>query len=241
MKNKITFSIILMLLCFNLYAQTNGSSPAVKLDQNAQVRDADGLEYPYAVWYKLFQSGKYGMKLVDKNNPQAPIFVMYELSAQEIERRNERMSKPRESGSFKDGDEFVAFSFRDTENVKFKAEELKGKVIVLNFWFINCPPCRQEIPDLNDLVAAYKDRNDVVFIAIGLDPWADVNEFIKKTPFNYHLVTDGRYYSDKYKVKSYPTHVVVDKTGKVIFNSTGLAVNTIYWVKKSIDTSIGLE
>jgi len=55
---------------------------------------------------------------------------------------------------------------------------LKGKVVLLNFWFINCPPCRMEMPDLNELKNEYKDQ-EVVFIGITFDQPNQINEFFK--------------------------------------------------------------
>jgi len=243
MKIFLSFYFASLAFSFSSIAQTNQSEPTkitYKLDQNAQVRGANGMEYPYMIWKKLMQTGKFGVELVDKTNPDAPIFLIYELTEEEISARNDRMAKPIESGSFKDGDEFKPFNFRDKENKKFKTEDLAGKVIVLNFWFINCPPCRQEIPDLNDLVEQYKEK-DVVFIALALDSWTDIDNFLIKTPFNYHILPDSRFFATKYGVKSYPTHVVINKSNKVIFQTTGLGMNTIYWVKKSIDQALTVQ
>jgi hypothetical protein len=54
-------------------------------------------------------------------------------------------------------------------------------------------------------------------------------------PFNYTIIHEGRYLSDKYGIKSYPTHVIVDTEGKVYFHTSGLATNTVFWLKKTID------
>jgi thiol-disulfide isomerase/thioredoxin len=242
MKNRPIF-FILLFLSTNLFAQNQTpkvlpKKSNVKLDQNAQVRDASGMEYPYAVWQKLSSTGKYSFKLVDSKNPEKPIFMIFQLSPQEIEARRERMPRPMASNAFKDGDDFKYFNFRDADNQKFKVEDLKGKVLVVNFWFINCPPCRAEIPDLNELVEEYKDNKDVIFVAIGLDPWFELKEYLKKQPFNYHLVTDGSYYAKDNNVNSYPTNVVVDKNGKVAFQSMGGSQATGLWIKKSIDKAL---
>lgn len=237
---RFTFSLIILFLFAISFAnaQNTANRPIYRLDQNAQVRDASGQEYDYATWRKLAQTGKYEFKLIDKKNPAAPIYLIYALSLQEIESRLERMPKPMDSGSFNEGDTFKYFSFRDTENVKFKKEDLIGKVLVVNFWFINCPPCRQEIPELNELVKSYKDNNKVVFIAVGLDQWVDVKEFIAKVPFNYHLVTDGRSISDSYGVNGYPTNIVVDTQGKIAFQSKGGSLANPLWMRRAIDKSL---
>lgn len=242
---RIIFSFALAILLLSFSARAQNSQPSssqvvIKLDENAIVKGTNGVEYPYNIWIALMRTGKYSAKLVDGTNPKAPVFSIFELTEEQLKARNERAPKPRESGSFKDGDEFKPFNFRDFANNKFKAEDLTGKVIVLNFWFINCGPCRQEIPDLNELVEAFKDK-EVIFIALALDSWSEIDEFLDKTSFNYHILPDSRYTAARYKVNTYPTHVVIDKSSKVTFQTSGLGGNTIYWVKKSIDQALAVQ
>lgn len=241
---KKLFPLILLIFSINLLqAQSLPTTvkQTIKLDEKSKVRDASGMEYPYAVWKNLSATGKYSFKLIDGKNPDAAIFMMYELSPQEIEARKERMPRPMASNAFKDGDDFKYFTFRDTENQKFKVEDLKGKVLVVNFWFINCPPCRAEIPDLNELVEEYKDNKDVIFVAVGLDPWIELKDFLTEHPFKYRLVTDGRYYAAEKNVNNYPTNVVIDRNGKVAFQSMGGSMAIGIWIKKSVDAALAQQ
>ena len=66
------------------------------------------------------------------------------------------MPKPNESKYFTTGKSFGKFKTTDMNGNKINTQDLKGKTIVMNFWFINCPPCRTEIPHLNKLVDKYK-------------------------------------------------------------------------------------
>jgi len=95
-----------------------------------------------------------------------------------------------------------------------------------------------EIPELNQLYAKYKDNKDVIFLAIALDDKYDLKKFLQTNPFNYNIVADGKYYSDKYDVHSFPTHLIVGKDGLVKFHTTGLASNTVYWVEKTISEQL---
>jgi peroxiredoxin len=91
---------------------------------------------------------------------------------------------------------------------------LKGKVVVLNFWFIACSPCRIEIPGLNKLVEEYKD-NEVVFLALANDEADALNSFLKKTKFEYDVVPNAMDIAKQYNVSGFPTHVIIGKDGLV--------------------------
>ncbi len=111
---------------------------------------------------------------------------------------------------------------------------MKGKIVVFNFWFINCPPCKREIPELNKLVEKYKDKNDVVFIAVALDEKSDLKDFLKTTPFNYTIVDAGRWIAAEIGINTFPTNVVVDQNGIVQFHATGYSLSLPSWIDKTI-------
>jgi peroxiredoxin len=108
---------------------------------------------------------------------------------------------------------------------------LKGKILILNLWFINCPNCIQEIKLLNEVVDAYKDNKDVVFIGLASNTKADLQKFLTKNPFKYQIIPsagtftlfkfgepkkNGEYYL------GYPTHVVIDKEGRIVLKIEGV-------------------
>lgn len=104
---------------------------------------------------------------------------------------------------------------------KISSKEYKGKVIVLNFWFTGCGPCKQEIPELNELVKKYKNKN-VVFLACALDDDTQLlKKYLKQNPFNYEIIPDARKIVEKYKVSIYPTHIIVNKDGEIVTRIIG--------------------
>jgi thiol-disulfide isomerase/thioredoxin len=103
---------------------------------------------------------------------------------------------------------------------KLDLEKLKGKVVVLNFWFIGCAPCRVEIPGLNTLVEEYRDK-DVVFIAFALDKAPKLKEFLQEKPFNYQIVPEGNELASAYGVKVFPTHIIINPQGQIEYFLTG--------------------
>lgn len=222
-----------MLLSFTAMAQT---TTRMVLDKNSVVRDSDGGIIPYDIWTKLMQTSQYEIR-PGQNGEFSILQLSPEQAARNAERRKAamvNMPKPRPSDAFKEGEKFKGDRFTSINKVKFDLKQDPGKVYVFNFWFINCPPCKKEIPELNELVKRYEANKDVVFIGVALDGAYDLKNFLKEMPFNYHIVPDGRYYSDKYGVKGYPTHLIVGKDGLIKFSTVGLATNTIHWVDKVI-------
>lgn len=90
-------------------------------------------------------------------------------------------------------------------------EDFKGKVLVINFWYINCGPCIIEMPYLNNLVDKYKDE-DIQFLALSFDSLPDINDFLKRTDFIYEHGSIPRSFMYDFTPVS-PGHFVVDEQG----------------------------
>ena len=93
----------------------------------------------------------------------------------------------------------------------------RGKVVVLNFWFIGCPVCRAMKPQLNEFKARFGDRDDVVFLAVTGDPEGRVKEYLKKEPFDYLQATDSADALASFKHVVYPKNIVISKTGEIVY------------------------
>ena len=228
---RFLFLFVSALFSFSLSAQT--------INDNSVVKDSSGAIYPAAVWRMLLMKGDYGLKAEDKTNPQTA-FLLVRLSPEEKEARMAKLPPPRECRYFKTGQKFNLGKVRDLKGQKIDLKENNNKITVVNFWFINCAPCRREIPDLNELVARYAS-DSIRFVAVALDGKSEIEEFLTQLPFNYQIVDDGRFLATRYGIQSYPTHVVVDQEGKVYFHTTGLSPNTVYYLEKSIKELIQKE
>jgi peroxiredoxin len=101
-----------------------------------------------------------------------------------------------------------------------KLADLKGKVVVLNFWFVNCAPCRAEMPGLNKLVDGLRGQ-DVVFLGVATDPAEPIRDFLKKFSFKYEIVPEGTAAANAFGVSVYPTHILIDKAGNIAHFLTG--------------------
>ncbi len=97
-------------------------------------------------------------------------------------------------------------------------ENLKGKVVVINFWGIWCYWCVQEMPDVQKLYEKYRDVPDVVILTINNDPNPDdVPIWMKKMKYDFTVLLDDGYVASKANVSSFPTTWFIDKNGQIAF------------------------
>jgi peroxiredoxin len=112
------------------------------------------------------------------------------------------------------------FEVKTLDGESLRLADLKGKVVVLNFWYVGCAPCQVEIPGLNKLVEEFKSE-EVVFVGFALDDEGRLHEFLKTNPFKYKIVAKSSSIAKGYGVSVYPTHILINKQGQIEFTMTG--------------------
>lgn len=117
---------------------------------------------------------------------------------------------------------------------KIDTKKIIGDVIVYNFWFTNCGPCKAEIPKLNELKQKYNGKN-IHFISIALDPEYKIIPFLKTFPFEYEIIPEGRWISEMFNVNSYPTNIIVDKNGIIQFYDIGYKTDIVDRMASTLD------
>jgi peroxiredoxin len=110
----------------------------------------------------------------------------------------------------------------------------KGKIVVINFWFIACKPCNMEMPELNKLVEKYKG-SDVEFLAIALDDPSQLKSFLKKTDFDYQVLSISDKDVAPLNITGYPTHLILNRDGKIVYKSMGYSPGSIEALEKAIE------
>jgi len=101
-------------------------------------------------------------------------------------------------------------------------DDLKGKVVLVNFWATWCPPCRAEVPELIALQKKLGDKLQIIGVSED-DSADDVHEYIKKMGINYPVVMSTSQIVEAYGgVAALPTTFVVDTEGKVVQRHLGL-------------------
>jgi thiol-disulfide isomerase/thioredoxin len=121
------------------------------------------------------------------------------------------------------------FALKDLSGNMISLDDLKGKVVVVDFWATWCGPCKASFPGMQQALNKYKNDPDVKFVFI--DTWESkkseemqkkAGEFITKNKYDFQVLLDTE---DKmvtnYAVESIPTKFVIDPQSKIRFKSIG--------------------
>lgn len=136
------------------------------------------------------------------------------------------------------GEPIKSFKTTSLFGEDISSNKLKGKVIVINFWFIACPPCQKEIPDLNKIVDQYKDRDDIVFLGFATDTEKRLGTYLSQSQFKYKIIPESLPIAEDFLVGAYPTNIIVDKSGIVTYAHTGLGDDTIRNIQEAIKKAL---
>lgn len=121
------------------------------------------------------------------------------------------------------------FLLRDISGKIVSTADWKGKVVILNFWATWCPPCREEIPELVQLQAKYKDKLEIVGVSEDDDDLEKVEKFAQQHGMNYPIVmATPELIADYGGVPALPTSFLIDPQGRVMQKHTGLYEYEVY-------------
>jgi cytochrome c biogenesis protein CcmG, thiol:disulfide interchange protein DsbE len=113
------------------------------------------------------------------------------------------------------------FSLPDLQDAQIKLSGVKGKAVVLNFWSINCGPCVEEIPLLEQMGGLRPEELVVVAVNLG-DPKNSIESFVKSNKITYTVLQDGDgSISNLYHVSAYPVTYFIDRDGIIQAVHTG--------------------
>jgi peroxiredoxin len=118
------------------------------------------------------------------------------------------------------------FTLTDLHGNPWHLRELKGKVVLVNFWATWCPPCRKEMPDLQALYDKYQEQGFVVLSISDEEP-AKVQPFITERKITYPVLLDpGRKVNEEFQVEGIPKSFVYDREGKLVAQSMDMRTRT---------------
>jgi thiol-disulfide isomerase/thioredoxin len=130
--------------------------------------------------------------------------------------------------------ELNTFSFRNEKGATLSTANLKGKVVFINFWATWCPPCRAEMPSLNDLYNQLKRDDRFVFLFLNKDDDpAKAAAYFHSNGYAMPLTTSEGNVPPEIYSGTLPTTVVFNKEGKMMYKHEGLAMyNTTEFINQ---------
>ncbi len=167
-----------------------------------------------------------GRMFADANNVVRVVLYRESSPAEKAQRESFLASIEAMKPGFFKGTYAKPFSITAMDGTVYTNESLKGKVVVVNFWFIGCAPCEEEMPVLNKLVEKYKNQ-EVVFLGVSFNKKAALETFLETKDFDYQIIPEGISLINDYKVISYPDHLVIDKQS-VIQHKGGMGKDRVF-------------
>jgi cytochrome c biogenesis protein CcmG, thiol:disulfide interchange protein DsbE len=126
------------------------------------------------------------------------------------------------------GDVAQEFSEPDLQERTIILKAYRGKVVILNFWATWCPPCKMEIPLLEELETTHRGQLEVIGASVFCS-YSDTQNFCKDYGINYPVIFGSYDLMFKYgKVRAIPTTFLISKKGIISFKVVGYRTKEQY-------------
>ena len=141
---------------------------------------------------------------------------------------NSTLSVPSEQ--FENSDSIMRYSLRSLNDSTTFDLETSNKIIILDFWFVNCQPCRSLMPHFKELAESYNYDKNIVFLSLNdgsIDSYSKASQLINS------LYTDKKpfYYDEKGNftkflgVTGHPQIMIINKKGKIAYRRRGFSID----------------
>jgi len=134
------------------------------------------------------------------------------------------------------GERAPPFRIKDIDGMEFATDDLRGKVIALNFFATWCGACMKELPHLEKLWDQYRDRKDFALVVIGREETNDsLAAFKQKRGFSFPMAADrARSVYSLYAKEFIPRTYLISRDGTIVFESTGFTQEELATLKDKV-------
>ncbi len=109
------------------------------------------------------------------------------------------------------------FTLTDMQGQQVSLSQLRGKVVLLNFWATWCPPCREEMPSMEQLHREFGSKG-LVILAVNVEKNGRqvVEQFLQRTPYSFPILIDDKNVAQNtYGVFRFPESFLIDRNGVI--------------------------
>lgn len=123
------------------------------------------------------------------------------------------------------------FYLKDLDGDLHRLKDFRGKVVLLNFWATWCPPCREEMPSMQELHEEYQEKGlAVVAVSVDKDSPGVVADYIEELGLTFQVLHDrDNRVSERYRIPGVPASFLIDREGRVAYKVLG----SIDWTRES--------
>lgn len=118
-------------------------------------------------------------------------------------------------------------ALQDLQGRTIRLSDYRGKVVVLNFWASWCPPCKAEMPEINQAASEFAQGNDAVLLTVNLTDGSRETEtkarkYINDNNYSMTVLLDtGGNVANAYGITGIPTTFIIDKNGVIQYRFSG--------------------
>jgi peroxiredoxin len=167
----------------------------------------------------------------------AAAIVAFGVAVVFIGAEDKKEDKPREGTTV--GSIAPDFTLKDVDDKEVKLSEFKDKsAVLLVFWFVDCPSCRKEVPDLKKYHKDYGEKGLKVLSVNVADKKDKIKKFMKEQGIEYTvLMNPTQDIASKYKVLGVPTNILIDTAGIIRFRDYVVPKEQVIkdWLPKAKD------
>lgn len=138
------------------------------------------------------------------------------------------------------GEKVTDFSFTTIDGETINIDDLKGKLVYINFFATWCAPCMKELALMEEELLNQYVGEDFYFVAIGRGHTAkELQIFKEKKGFNFNIAYD----TDKsmflrFSEKGIPLNIIIDQEGNIIYKETGFSSTSFKKLKKTVKKNL---
>ena len=121
------------------------------------------------------------------------------------------------------------FALKDASGATIRLSDLRGKVVLVNFWATWCAPCGIEIPWFIEFQKTYQPRGlDVVGVSLDEEGWDAIRPYAEQRKVNYRLAAGNDSVAQLYGADSLPATFIIDRSGRIASIHVGLCSKSEY-------------